>query len=179
MKLLKSEFCQSSRDGLCRLDALCNAIGSNFIGLKRFNEKCDEYDAKHGFQIGFSRELFSIAGDEYDNIFNHILTETGKYYTNYVGKSSFIPNDLDCVSVIIFSETHTWALRRCKHDKDMWLEFDKTVKVVQPNRVYNFIGAILIYSLSEEVSGKNKLSRTQQKKLKRAERKLKQKQLKY
>ncbi len=69
------EFCQTSKNGLCRLDAICNAIGYSFITPKQFNQKCDEFDKKHDNQIGFSREFFSVVKESYDNIFNYILSE--------------------------------------------------------------------------------------------------------
>lgn len=144
------EFCQKSRDGLCRFDALCNAIGKSIMSLEQFYKYCDEFDEKYDITDQFSRTYFSIFKDEktdkYDNIFSHILDGTGKYQTKYVEANILYPSDLtDCIAFIAFNDIHTWAIRRSKKNKDNWVELDDKVRFIHPGKTMSFVGAVLIY----------------------------------
>jgi hypothetical protein len=173
------EYCQKSRDGLCRFDALCNAVGRSLMSLKQFYYHCDEFDKKYDITNQFSRTYFSIFKDEkndkYDNIFSYILDGTGKYQTKYIEQNYLSPSDLTgCCAFIAFNEIHTWAVRRSNKNKDIWVELDGNIRFIHPGKTVSFMGAILIYPKKSEKSDMDEekpVSRTQMKKQKREERK--------
>jgi hypothetical protein len=161
------EFCQKSSDGYCCYDAICNAIGKSFINMQQFYEKCDEYDNKYDITNQFSRTYFSIMNnnDSYDNIFNYILSKTGKYKTQYIETDSLTPSDLiNCSSYIVFNDIHTWAVRRSRKNENIWVELDGNTQFIHPGKTKPFRGAILIYPINNVPIKNSVLSKTQIKK---------------
>lgn len=173
---MSKEYCQKSREGLCRFDALCNAVGKPMMSMKQFYQHCDEFDKKYNVTNQFSRTYFSIFkdGEKYDNIFSHILDGTGKYETKYIEQTMLSPSDLtDCCAFIAFNNIHTWAVRRSLKNKDIWVELDGKVRFIHPGKTMSFMGAILIYPKTEPntKSDEKPISRTQIKKKRREQRK--------
>lgn len=178
--MITAEYCQKSKDGLCRINALNNALGYDFITAKQFYKVCDEYDEKYNLSHNFSRQYFSVANSNFDNIFSYILHKTNKYITKYIQMDTLTPNELkNCNSVIVFNNNHTWALRRSIHNNNDWLEIDRKVKNIRPGKTQSFIGAILICLKQDEtISEKPIISNTQKKKEKREQRKLRKQKIK-
>ena len=172
----KKEYYQKSSDGLCRWDAICNAIGTNFINLQRFYKECDDFDKKYDLNSNFSREFFSIVGDDYDNIINHILSKTRKYKTVYLQDRSILtPEDLEnCSAFLPFNNGHIWAVRRSIHNPNIWVQLDgKYPTFIHPGKTQSFRGVILIYPITFDNDlniDDIQLSQTQIKKQRRAER---------
>lgn len=151
------EFHQISEDGLCRFDAICNAAGKSLLTLKQFYQKCDEFDEIHDYDKGFTREFFGVVDESYDNIFNYILSNTGKYKTKYVDDTFtddhiITPQDLEgCYSVILFNSDHVWAVRRSLKNPDIWVELDSHIQLryIHPGKTMSFKGAILVYKTDD------------------------------
>lgn len=70
-------FQRQSRDGLCRIAALNNALQRLVVNEQNFGKFCDEYDKLNGLSQGFSREFHYFVADG-SNLLCFILSKFEK-----------------------------------------------------------------------------------------------------
>jgi hypothetical protein len=156
-------YFEKKRDGHCRMHAINNALGGEYLQLAQFWNLCDAYDKLH--HTSGSRTFF-IVSDANDNLLSWILSSHFDRKTVYFapGTSTIFTEDQleSCEAILAFSYSHVWAYR--KHE-DKWYclnNLHNSAKQVCITKIGgDKFGYILIKQQSKKKSSKSNTSNNQ------------------
>lgn len=131
---MRNIYHQKQYQNYCRLHAVNNLLGYQKFSFEEFNKKCDEFDKKNNFVIGFSRRTcaFYNNGNE-DNIFGYLL---GNQFTMEYFNNQNINKD-KLIGFICFNNNHTWCIRYFNNSYYLIDSLKNNINLINLNLISN------------------------------------------